>query len=334
MTGIDDVARASGVSTATVSRALRGLPNVAPTTREAVRRAADDLGYVPSSSAAGLASGRTLAMGAVVPSVSRWFYTAVLEGIDRELRAASYDLILFNLGGRGGDRSRVFHRSILRKRTDALVALCLDFSAEERRQLASTGHPTMVVGGPVRGIRHIGIDDRGVAEAATRHLIELGHTDIAFLGGDDEEGLNHVVPQAREAGWRRAMTSAGLPVRADRVLHGRFDTETSRRSVDAMLDGGARPTAVFAGSDEMAMGGMLSLWAHGLRVPHDVSVIGIDGHPLSPVFSLSTFEQDPAAQGAAAVRMLLDELTGRRTRLRSERHPVRFVDRGSTAPPR
>ena len=83
--------------------------------------------------------------------------------------------------GRGGDRSRVFHRSILRKRTDALVALCLDFNAEERRQLASTGHPTIVVGGPVRGLRHIGIDDLGVACAATEHLIELGHRQIAAV---------------------------------------------------------------------------------------------------------------------------------------------------------
>ena len=335
MTGIDDVARASGVSTATVSRALRGLPNVAPTTREAVRRAADHLGYVPSAGAAGLASGRTLAMGAVVPSVSRWFYTSVLEGIDRELREASYDLILFNLGGRGGDRSRVFHRSILRKRTDALVALCLDFSAEERRQLASTGHPTIAVGGPVRGIRHIGIDDLGVAEAATRHLIDLGHTDIAYLGGDDEEGLNPTVPRSRQKGWRRAMEAAGLAAPDDRVLHGRFDTEVSRHAVDAMLDAAdGHPTAIFAGSDEMAMGAMLSLWAHRLRIPDDVSVIGVDGHPLSGVFSLSTFEQDPAAQGAAAARMLLDELAGSDKRMRSVRHPVRFVDRGSTAPPR
>ncbi|GAB3614410.1 LacI family DNA-binding transcriptional regulator [Humibacter ginsengisoli] len=334
MTGIDDVARASGVSTATVSRALRGLPNVAAETRETVRRAADALGYVPSSSAAGLATGRTMAMGAVVPSVSRWFYTAVLEGIDRELRSASYDLILFNLGGRGGDRSRVFHRSILRKRTDALVALCLDFSAEERRQLASTGHPAIVVGGPVRGIRHIGIDDLGIACAATQHLIELGHREIAFLGGDDEEGLNHVVPQARRAGWERAMAAAGLPVRPDLVLHGGFDTATSRRVVDAMLHAGRRhPTAIFAGSDEMALGALLSLWAQGLRVPQDVSVIGIDGHPLSRVFSLSTFEQDPGEQGATAVRMLLAELAGDPARPRSLRHPVRFVDRGSTAPP-
>ncbi len=334
MTSIDDVARASGVSTATVSRALRGLPNVSPATREVVRQAADDLGYVPSAGAAGLASGRTLAMGAVVPSVSRWFYTAVLEGVDHELRAASYDLILFNLGGRGGDRSRVFHRSILRKRTDALVALCLDFNAEERRQLTSTGHPTIVVGGPVRGLRHIGIDDLGVAHAGTRHLIDLGHADIALLAGEDEEGLNRSVPRARRAGWERALTSAGLPVRQDRVLLGRFDVETSRRAIDAMLDADEpHPTAIFAGSDEMAMGAMLSLWAHGLQVPRDISVVGIDGHPLSRAFSFSTFAQDPFAQGAAAARMLLDVLAGRRTAPRSVRHPVRFVDRGSTAPP-
>jgi DNA-binding LacI/PurR family transcriptional regulator len=341
MTSIDDVARASGVSTATVSRALRGLPNVSSTTREAVRRAADDLGYVASSSASGLASGRTLAMGAVVPSVSRWFYTAVLEGLDHELRAASYDLILVNLGGRGADRSRVFHRSILRKRTDALVALCLDFSAEERRQLASTDHPTMVIGGPVRGLRHIGIDDGGVAFEATQHLIDLGHIDIAHLGGDDEEGLNHIVPEARRAGWVRALGDAGLPVRDDRFLLGRFDTKTSRQAVDAMLDAGAgrrsgraggHPTAIFAASDEMAMGAMLSLWAHGLRVPQDVSVIGIDGHPLSSAFGLSTYEQNPFAQGATAARMLLGELAGGTPRRRSVRHPVRFVDRGSAGP--
>src|ERR1700712_734517 len=101
VTSIDDVARATGVSTATVSRALRGLPNVSDTTRAAVRRAADELGYVASSSASGLASGRTLAMGVVVPSVSRWFYTSVLEGVDSALREANYDMILYNLASRG-----------------------------------------------------------------------------------------------------------------------------------------------------------------------------------------------------------------------------------------
>jgi len=333
MTSIDDVARATGVSTATVSRALRGLPNVAEATREAVRLAADDLGYVASSSASGLASGRTLAMGAVVPSVSRWFYTAVLEGIDHELRAASYDLILFNLGGRGEDRSRVFHRSILRKRTDALVALCLDFSAEERRQLTSVGHPAIVVGGPVRGLRHIGIDDLGAAKLAVEHLIALGHRDIAHIGGEDEAGLNRSVPEARQAGWRDALTTAGIPVRGDRFVLGGFNIDTSKQATDVLLSSGDRPTAIFAASDEMAVGAMLSIWAHGLRVPGDISVIGIDGHPLARTFGLTTLEQHPFAQGATAARMLLDELAGKPPRSRSVRHPVTFIDRGSTARP-
>lgn len=333
MTSIDDVARATGVSTATVSRALRGLPNVADATREAVRRAADDLGYVASSSASGLASGRTLAMGAVVPSVSRWFYTAVLEGVDHELRAASYDLILFNLGGRGEDRSRVFHRSILRKRTDALVALCLDFSAEERRQLTSIGHPAIVVGGPVRGLRHIGIDDLGAAKLAVEHLITLGHRDIAHIGGEDEAGLNRSVPEARQAGWRGALAMAGIPVRDDRFVLGRFNIDASKQATDVLLSSEDRPTAIFAASDEMAVGAMLSIWAHGLRVPGDISVIGIDGHPLARTFGLTTMEQHPFDQGATAARMLLGELAGKPPRSRSVRYPVTFIDRGSTAPP-
>lgn len=336
MSGIDDVARATGVSTATVSRALRGLPNVSESTRSAVRRAADELGYVASSSASGLASGRTRAMGVVVPSVSRWFYTTVIEGADSELRAASYDLILFNLGGREGERERVFHRTILRKRTDALLALCLDFTAEEREQLRSTGHPTIVVGGPVRGLRHIGIDERGTARRATEHLIELGHRDIVHLGGEDEAGLNPLVPSGRQRGYEDALRSAGLPVRADRKVLGDFALVHSRHAMNEFFDhaGDSRPTAVFASSDEMAVGAILAAWDHGLTVPRDLSVIGIDGHELGESFGLTTMAQDPFAQGALGARVLLDELRGAKRRDRSVRVPVKLLARGSTAPPR
>jgi LacI family transcriptional regulator, repressor for deo operon, udp, cdd, tsx, nupC, and nupG len=336
VTGIDDVARATGVSTATVSRALRGLPNVSETTRTAVRRAADQLGYVASSSASGLASGRTRAMGVVVPSVSRWFYTTVIEGVDSELRAASYDLILFNLGGREGERERVFHRTILRKRTDALLALCLDFTAEEREQLRSTGHPTIVVGGPVRGLRHIGIDERETARAATEYLLSLGHRDIVHLGGEDEVGLNSLVPAGRQRGYEDALRAAGVPVRPDRRVNGGFALVPARRAMNAFLDacGDDRPTAVFASSDEMAVGTILAAWDHGLSVPDDISVIGIDGHELGESFGLTTMAQDPFEQGALGARMLLGELHGAKPRARSVRVPVTLLERGSTAPPR
>jgi DNA-binding LacI/PurR family transcriptional regulator len=331
---INDVARATGVSTATVSRALRGLPNVSETTRAIVRQAAAELGYVPSSSAAGLASGRTMAMGVVVPTLELWFYSTVLEGVDAVLRRAGYDLILFNLGDRHGERERVFDRSILRKRTDALIALCVDFSAEERRQLASTGHPTVIVGGAVRGLRHVAIDQLGAARMATEHLIGLGHRDIAHVAGDAIPGYTKDAPEQRRRGFQNALAAHGLQNRPEWTVHGAFDLATARRAVAELLERpGPRPTAIFADSDEMAIGAMVAARSAGLQVPDDLSIIGIDDHRLAAPFELTTVAQDPFEQGALAARMLLEELRTRTPVKRSVRMPVHLIVRGSTAAP-
>ena len=337
MTRIEDVAAAAGVSVATVSRALRGLPQVSPKTRATVQRHADKLGYVPSAHAAGLASGKALAISVVVPTVSGWFYASVLEGVDSELRAADYDFALFNLGGREGDRERVFSRSLLRRRGDAVLALCIDFSHEEREQLRSVGLPTIIVGGPVRGLRFVGIDEVDVAQRATQHLIDLGHRDILHLTGGDEEGmgLNPSVPRDRYKGFRQALDAAGIPHDPMRVLPGRFSTRASRLVLDELFErGGPLPTAVFAASDEMAMGAMLSIHDHGLRVPDDISVIGIDNHELADSFHLTTMRQDPFRQGAVAARVLLDEIDGAPPPTRSIRMPVPLVERATTGVPR
>jgi LacI family transcriptional regulator, repressor for deo operon, udp, cdd, tsx, nupC, and nupG len=308
LTSIDDVARASGVSTATVSRALRGLPNVSPTTRETVLATAEQLGYVASSSASGLATGRTLAMGVVVPNVSGWFYTTVLEGIDAELRRVGYDTILFNLGQRGEDRERVFHRSILRKRTDAVIALCLDFTPSEREQLASLGHPTIVVGGPVPGLRHLGIDELGVARLATAHLIGLGHRRIGHIAGAPERGLNRRVPQRRRHGYELEMAAAGLPLRPEWIEPSEFQIASGRAAALRMLARDDRPTALFAASDEMAIGALLAARELGIDVPGELSVIGIDDHALAATFGLTTMGQDAYGQGRLAARLMLEEL--------------------------
>jgi DNA-binding LacI/PurR family transcriptional regulator len=192
----------------------------------------------------------------------------------------------------------------------------------------------MVVGGPVRGLRHVGIDEEGVARRATEHLIGLGHRDIAHIGGDDEEGLNREVPLGRKRGWQKALAHAGLPVRDDRFLTGRFNMAISKVVTAEMLRRpGDRPTAIFAGSDEMAMGAMLAIADFGLRVPEDISVIGVDDHDLSPSFGLTTMAQDPYRQGAMAARILLDELGGGEARTRSVRQPVPLIERTSTASP-
>ena len=334
VTSIDDVARAAGVSTATVSRALRGLPNVSEPTRERIRGIADELGYVASSNASGLASGRTDTLGVVIPSVSRWFYTTVLEGVDAALREAGWDMILYNLASRDGDRERAFHRSLLRKRTDALIAIGVDFTTPEREQLLSVGHPILAIGGPVPGIRNIGVDDRAVARTATEHLIGLGHRDILHLGGADDEGLNKRMPVDRRQGFLDTMDAAGLPVRDEWLLTGRFSPSVSR---DVMLElfaePGPRPTAVFASSDEMAFGVMLAAQQSGLRVPEDLSVIGVDNHDMAGTFDLSTVAQDVYEQGRLGAGLLLDELRGESARRSSIRADFELLVRGSTAPP-
>ncbi|GAA4672745.1 LacI family DNA-binding transcriptional regulator [Frondihabitans cladoniiphilus] len=332
MNGIQEIAAATGLSKSTVSRALRNLPSVAPSTIMAVRRKADELGYIPSSAASGLATGRTRAVGVVVPVIDRWFYIQVLEGVDAELRRAGYDLILFNLGGLAGDRERVFHRSILRKRVDALILLSLVFEDDERRQLETMEYPTLVIGGPAPGVRHLGIDDYAVARTATEYLLGLGHRAIAHIGGQDREGLNTAVPGERHEGFADALATHGIEPRPEWDGNGAFSFQGGHDAMARILASDSRPTAVFAASDEMAFGAIVAIREAGLRIPEDLSVVGIDGHAYGEVLGLTTFSQDPVEQGRFAARVLLAELAGQPPVPWLDPAPVRFIERTSAGP--
>ncbi|HET6826117.1 MAG TPA: LacI family DNA-binding transcriptional regulator [Amnibacterium sp.] len=333
MTSIHDVARYTGVSTATVSRALRGLPNVSPRTRQAVEAAAAELGYVPSPSAAALSSGRHRAVGVVIPSMGRWFYTEVVEGADSVLRREGYDAFLVNLGAGPGERERLFHNALLRKRADAVIALGIDFSKEERRELRSLQMPAIVVGAPVRGLRSVGIDDAVATALAMEHLVALGHTRIAHIGGENEYGMDYTVAQVRRETWRAALVEHGAEVRDDWFISAGFQMPPAKRAARTLLGVADRPTAVFAGSDEMAFGVLVAAGELGLRVPDDLSVIGIDDHAWSDAFGLTTVRQHPQAQGATAARIVLDELQGIHARQRVVRAECSLVLRSTTAPP-
>jgi len=316
MPGIDDVARRAGVSTATVSRALSGNGPVSVKTRARVVQAASDLGYVVSSDASSLASGRTRNIGAVVPHLNRWFFTSVIEGAERVLLRNGYDLTLYNLSGDDGERSRVFEHHLLRNRVDAAFTVSLELTGEEVSRLLALGKPLVGVGGPLPGVSTLTIDDVAVARLATDHLVSLGHRRIAHIGGSQEFDLDFHIPTNRRLGYEQALTEAGLPV--DERLH---------RASDFTLPGGyeaakqllgtphERPTAIFAASDEMAIGAILAARDLGLSVPRDVSVIGIDDYPLAEFFGLSTVAQHPVRQGERAAELLLATLgTARSTR--------------------
>lgn len=330
---IRDVARLAGVSEATVSRALRDLRHVAPETAEAVREAADRLGFVASRSASALATGRPKAVTVVTPALTPWFYSSVVEGVDAALRQAGWATSLVNLGEAGGQRRRLTAAELHAGNASAHIVIGFGLDEEEQRVVREVREPVVTVGGRVAGVRGIGIPEAEAARLAVRHLLDLGHRRIGHVGGDREPGLNAFVVGARRAAWAELLTEAGVDPDDGLFVSGGMQLEASRAAALRLLTGADRPTAVFAASDEAAYGVMLAARGLGLRVPEDLSVAGLDDLPFSAAFGLTTVRQSPAEQGARAAALLLAELGVRRGAVSTAPAPVELVVRTSTAPP-
>jgi DNA-binding LacI/PurR family transcriptional regulator len=330
---IKDVAEAAGVSIATVSRALHGLPRVSDSTRQRVLAAAADLGYVASPSAASLASGQTMAIGVVTPFINRWFFAGVVHSAEERLRPAGYDLLLYSLGTDAHERRRAFSGTRLRKRVDGVLVLGLRPTPEEAAALAAVGGPLAIVGVEIDGWASVRIDDEGTARCAVRHLLDLGHRRIGFIGGEPDDPLQFATPADRLAGYRRELAAAGLP--ADPALEtvGGFTLRGGMTAMEQLLRLPDPPSAVLAASDEMAMGAMHTARRLGVRVPDDLSVIGIDDHEMAELFDLTTVAQPVAAQGLLAAEMLLAALADPGQPRPAVVVPTDLVVRGTTRPP-
>ena len=334
MTGIKDVAREVEMSTATVSRALRNLPGVSDETRARVRETARRLGYVPSPSAAGLATGQTRTVAVVVPFVTQWFFAAVVQGAEEVLRERGYDLLLYNLAGDASARHRVFETNLLTKRVDAVLVLSLKPSGDELGRLVNLDRPVTIVGADLPGWATVRIDDELAAQTAMRHLIELGHRRIGYVGGTTEGVLDFTAPTARLAGYRGSLTDAGVDLEPALEVDGDFTVTGGMRAARELLDRPDPPTAVFAASDEMAIGVLRIARELGLRVPEDLSVIGIDDHEMADFFDLTTVAQPVHEQGRVAAQQVLAALANEEWKPEQVVLPTRLVVRRTTAAPR
>lgn len=336
MSILADVARIAGVSKSTASRALSGRGYVSDDTRRKVEAAATDLGYVVSSTAASLVTGRTRNVGVVIPFINRWYFAEVLEGIESALIRAGYDLTLYRLSTDVDLRRRVFDYFLVRKRVDAVIAVTIALSPHEVQMLQALGKPLVGIGGRIDGIPSLSIDDLETPRLATDHLISLGHSRIMHIGGDQDEQMDFRVHAQRYAGFESAMHAAGL------------STEGSFRAAEMSIQGGytvglsvlgdprSRPTAVFAGCDEIAIGIMIAARQLGISVPRELSIIGIDDHPLAEMFGLTTLKQQPVSQGSRAVELLLATLDHADAPPLDEHLilPTTLIVRTSTASPR
>lgn len=328
---IRDVAREAGVSTATVSRALRGLPNVDDSTRARVQRVAASLDYVISPSASRLASGRTGSIAVVTPFVARWFFATIMSGIETVMQNAGMDVLLMTVDPPHTPQRRSLG-SRLRRRVDGALVLVLPPDDEQLQEVLDLGIPTSLVGVSIPDVPSVTIDDVLAARIAARHLIDLGHRRIGIIGGEPIKAA-FTAEHDRLSGFLSVLAEADIEFDPLLEAFGYFTIHGGEQAMNALLTLPHRPTAVLAFSDEMAFGAMRALRAHGLTPGVDISLVGIDGHEMSEYLDLTTVAQPVSELGRLAAESLLEQITNgsRPVEAESMRVPTRLIPRGSSA---
>lgn len=326
---IRDVAQAAGVSTATVSRALRGLPHVDPETRERVRKVAADLDYVVSPSASRLASGRTGTIAVITPFIDRWFFSTLLSGISDVLQERDVDLLVYEVGDPGTSPGLPAERR-LRGRVDGVIVVTLPTDAPRIADMLEIGLPTSFVGVRWPGVPSVCIDDAAAGRMATQHLINLGHERIGIISG---RPLASTSQASRAEGYASAMAGAGLTPDPALEAFGYFTVSGGEAAMTSLLSQPKPPTAVFAMSDDMAFGAIRALQRHGIRPGSDIAIASIDGHELAELLDLTTVGQPVAQMGRMAAEALLARMVGDAGDSPDEMTvPTTLVVRGSTVP--
>lgn len=335
---IEDVATAASVSVATVSRALRGLPNVADSTRQRVAEAALALDYRPDPAASRLAAGKTKTVTVGIPALNGWYFSTVVAGAEAVCNEAGYEFQVIAVGSHS-DRDRLLHdRYRLERRTDGLILVDVAPSPEQVAAVARRGVALTTIGTRVDGCPSVCIDDEHVGELAAEHLIELGHRNLGVISGLNDDPMNFVVPMARRNGFDRAAARHGITLGNDAISNGNFSVDAGRDATAALLDAPTPPTAIFAMSDEMAFGALMELDSRGLIAGRDVSVVGVDDHEFARVVKLTTIRQPIADHGAVAARMLIATMS--RNPLDAQAHDmptshlasIELISRASTGP--
>src|SRR5690349_21340880 len=239
-----DVAALAGVSAATVSRSLRGRGSVSPTTRQRVLDAARELSYSASPHASGLASGRTTTVGIVAPFIGRWYFANAVAGAADALAEAGYDVLLYHLADVAA-RDRFFERMPLARRVDAVLTLTLPLTEEHTLALRALDMPLVTLGAALPGVPCVRVDDVAAMRTAVHHLLHQGHEQIVMISGvSDEQGFGFASSDRRRAGYRQAMTDAGLARHIDVVSAESYGIEGGAAAMAVLMDRPTLPTAV------------------------------------------------------------------------------------------
>jgi LacI family transcriptional regulator len=306
-TTVIDVARVAGVSASTVSRILNGTARVADSKRAAVEEAIRRLDFRPNLSARSLKMGTTMTVGILAQDIESPFFTRAMRGIEEGLADSGYAPIIVSGHWNAVEEAQRI-RLLMARRIDGLVILTGHLADEQIAEFAR--HQPIVVTG--RKLQHdhnlvaTWLDQTEAGYLATRHLLSLGHRRIAHIAGPRD----HADAVDRLAGYRRAHEEANLNPDPALVTQGDFLESGGLLAMNRLLDSGTPFTAVFAANDQMSYGARMALYRRGIRVPDDVSIVGVDDLPASAYVTppLTTVRQPIYEIGLFAARALLHML--------------------------
>ena len=332
MATIHDVAHNAGVSATTVSRYLNNRIELPPATTARIDAAIAKLDYRPNLLAKRLSTGKSEAIGLVIPEIREPFFAELASAVEDEAERHGYTIFMSSTRG---DRRREIEclNRLHDRHVDGLVMMTN--TPDDGTLAALIGPRKNVVlideDIPNASVPRVFVDNEPGAHRATRYLIDAGHGEIAYLSGPDR--LFSV--EERRTGFLRAMREAGLSARPDLMRGGSFSPDLARAAVLTMLELPKPPTAIFASSDYLAIGTMRAIRQKGLRIPDDISLIGFDDMPLTDIFDppLTAIRQPVEQLGRTGFQRLYALMTGKRPP-RITRLAVELIERQSVAPPR
>jgi len=324
---LSDVADRARVSTSTASRALNGVGELSDETRESVRRAAEELGFRPSPSARSLRTRRTQTVGLVVPHVTHAFYAAVITGAQATLEEHGYRLILID-SGEDADRVENALDTLLEHEVDGLLVSTAPFGAERFNELLGDT-PCIFIDelAPGAGHGNVVLENRRGIELLVTHLVDHGHTSIAYLGGPEDRTSG----RERLDGFVAAMAHHDLHVRPELVRPGEWTIHSGFREAAALLEVAPAATAIVAASAELALGTLAAARSAGRAIPGDLALASFDDRYFAPLLepALTAITYDARAVGGEAARMLAEAMAGGEPRREAVHVPVSLVRRRS-----
>lgn len=329
-----DVARAAGVSTATVSRVLRGERGVSSTaTRKRVLSSANELGYIVNSVASSMRRQQTRTVGLVIADVANPWFGQLTGGVESVLGPAGFSVILANTSN-SVERERAAVQTLLQQQVDALIVATSSADGAHLYDAVARGTIVVLVDAelPDLEVDSIAIDNEAAARLAVEHLLDLGHHDVAIVMGASGPASD----RARLTGYQQALADRGLKVPHEFVCSGADTFEGGRAAAASLLEQWRRPSAIFATNNFMTVGTLVAVAEAGLKVPDDISVVGFDDmewYPIADPAITAIYESATEMGSLAAERLLLRLSHKRQPPAERIRMVAEFRIRRSAGPP-